>query len=175
MRLKKLKIIKKHILKILLCYYLISTFLGAIFIGWHILILLTTFYTITFLIIKKNSFENSKLTIIISVSYPIFILTGKLFLPQTVFFNRLEHASFSVVLTYLITKITSSLLKPRSFISFTVFNLALLNLFGVSVEILEFFMRQNYIIDYYQDTLYDLITNLIASILTLLLIHCLKK
>lgn len=129
--------------------------------------------------------DEQNLIKVISISYPIIELIIKAFIIYDIIpyswtiLNRIEHALFSFLATIIITSIISKKIKISPFVFTPLIAFLIVNFMGIGNEILEFIIRK-YIISnehitdiyklYYADTIYDFITNAIASIIAVIII-----
>jgi len=169
--------------KIFIIYAIVTTVILTGIFGPQLLILLTGWYSICYLaLISSDSKKYQTIIFIISIIYPILEFTLKFMLNSSIipyswiWLNRIEHATFSAVLTLMIFNIFLRKKIITNPVLLNITSLSILNLFGVFNEILEFgirFFYGTYITKagvYYEDTILDLSVNLIFSFIALLIL-----
>lgn len=153
-------------------YCLGSIILFSIVWGVQILVLLGGWYalcgTVVYILHKNN--EQYSSVIKIMIIYPLLVIFTKYLMANDIlqydYLNRFEHFLFSFVLSFIIWKGTNG---EKLYIKILLV-IGLVNLVGIGNEFLEYIIREikgfdeKYAMWVYQDTVIDLMVNLIASI-----------
>ncbi len=172
--------------KYFITFAVVTTAISTYLLGPQLFVLLGGFYTLTLLALKSSNSKRQKKFILISAFLYPFIEYGiKVFIISNIipysyiWINRIEHALFSIVISYYIFIVLDKIIPSQKIkklhysILLGVSTISLLNLFGVFNEILEMIIRIYWQMDmrrYYMDTMLDLITNLVASVLIVIIL-----
>lgn len=180
--------------KLYIIFIILTTFLNTWLLGAQLLLLMGGLFTLTIIAIKSTKSEKEKRIIaILSIAYPFIEFAIKVLIMSNIFdrtyfyINRVEHTLFSFFITYLLYIIVKNIIYKfndskallHQKFSLAIITISILNLFGVLNEFLEIIIRLIMKIElssYYEDTMIDLLINLVASIImTLILIFYDRK